>query len=568
MTPVSALLKTIEADILDFYPDLGNPESETWCPQRFASATLRRDFCKKQQMSLDVKAADKTALDTFLRVNEAVGRWCKPCLHEWEEELYGTFKREVYNFFNPGGFPLLGDLVKVFDEGNLGPGSNIGANGNDFYTKLFSSVLSTSDDALYHTYRHLANGRPNWRQAEETRLSAGFQPYEVVDGNKLSFVPKNDRTSRVIATEPTLNMFFQRGISSVIEERLRSFGIDLASQQDRNRRLAQIGSADDSFVTIDLSSASDSFSLGFVRDIVPRTQIAFLERFRSRATILPDGRRVDLNMLSTMGNGYTFSFQTALFTCMVLASFRFAGSVIHYGVRDRTEKNWGVFGDDIIVPKHVSRYVLRLLDICGFTTNREKTFLEGPFRESCGGDYLLGVNVRPVYARKWHDKASRYTLVNRLIWWITQHHNLPRTLRLLSEGLTLFVPPSFPDYSGIRAPLPIARQVVRYDRNGCFSIRCLEPCGLSLEVGLDQIVTPKGERPRKYNPGGLMLAYLRGDVRMTVDRGRSSNKIGIRSSAATYRTRSATVPNWDSSDHTGVDWLETPHRTWEILLRK
>lgn len=567
MTPVSALSKTIEADILDYYPDLGNPESETWCPQRYASAVLRRDFCKKQQMSLDRAKTDDVALKTFVSVNESVGSWSKPQLHEWEEELYGTFVREVYNFFYPSGQPLLGCLTETFDKADLGPGSNIGANGNDFYTKLFSSDLTVTDVALYDTYRRLTKLRPNWDSAEETRISNGYRKCRVVDGNKLSFVPKNDRTSRVIATEPTLNMFFQRGASNIIEERLRSFGIDLATQQDRNRRLAEIGSRDDSFVTIDLSSASDSFSLAFVRSVVPKTQIAFLERLRSQKTVLPDGRVVDLNMLSTMGNGYTFSFQTAMFSCMVLASFRFVGAVVHYGIADRTEKNWGVFGDDIIVPKHVSRYVLRLLDICGFSINREKTFLEGPFRESCGGDYLLGVNVRPVYAKTWHDKASRYTLVNRLIWWISQHHALPRTVRLLSDGLEYLVPPSFPDYSGIRIHSSLIGNRIRRDANGSFRFRCLEPSKVTLDLGTDQISHPRGERQRKYNPGGLMLAFLRGDVRSSFSSNRCINTIGIRQGNVSYRTRSVTVPNWDCSDHTGVSWLETPQRIWEILLR-
>lgn len=566
MTPVSALCKTIQSDIQDYYPDLGNPESETWCAQRYASAVLRRDFLKKQREFLDVAKTDAVALDTFLKVNERVGRWELPALHEWEQELWGSFLKEVHDFFYPCGQPLLDNLYEVIDKADLGPGSNIGAGGSDFYTKLFASDLSATDVDLYSTYRRLISARPNWHAAEETRCASGYKRCSVVDGNRLNFVPKNDRTSRVIATEPTLNMFFQRGMSNIIEGRLRSFGVDLAVQPDLNRELARQGSRDDSFVTIDLSSASDSFSLAFVKAVVPRTQRALLERVACRSSTLPDGRKVQLEMLSTMGNGYTFSFQTAIFTCMVLASFRFAGFPIQHCVGDSRVKNWGVFGDDIIVPKHVARFVLRLLDISGFAINREKTFLEGPFRESCGGDYLLGVNVRPVYAVKWTDRASRYTLVNRLLWWVSQHHNLPSTLRLLSQGLDKVVPPSFPDYSGIRVPASLARDYVRRDENGSFRFRHLAPERQFLTLGDGLVISPRGERRRSYNPDGLMLAFLRGDVREFRSGGRRLDTIGVRAAKVTYRTTGSTVPNWDSPDYTGIDWLKIPQVAWEATL--
>jgi hypothetical protein len=55
---------------------------------------------------------------------------------------------------------------------------------------------------------------------------------DIVEGNRLDFVPKNDDISRSICVEPTLNMFFQLGFADILNSRLKEFaGIDLENQQ-------------------------------------------------------------------------------------------------------------------------------------------------------------------------------------------------------------------------------------------------------------------------------------------------------------------------------------------------
>jgi hypothetical protein len=58
--------------------------------------------------------------------------------------------------------------------------------------------------------------------------------------------------------------------------------------------------------------------------------------------------------------------------------------------------DFSVYGDDIIVRSAVAPRVLKYLQVCGFTANRKKTFLSGPFRESCGTDWFEGEDVRPI----------------------------------------------------------------------------------------------------------------------------------------------------------------------------
>ena len=56
-----------------------------------------------------------------------------------------------------------------------------------------------------------------------------------------------------------------------------------------------------------------------------------------------------------------------------------------------------MYGDDIIVPSNASADAVAVLRAFGFTPNARKTFTTGSFRESCGGDYFMGYDVRSVY---------------------------------------------------------------------------------------------------------------------------------------------------------------------------
>jgi hypothetical protein len=58
-----------------------------------------------------------------------------------------------------------------------------------------------------------------------------------------------------------------------------------------------------------------------------------------------------------------------------------------------------VYGDDIVCPTAWVKEVFTILDSLGFLVNKEKSFVDGPFRESCGKEYLHGVDVTPIYYR-------------------------------------------------------------------------------------------------------------------------------------------------------------------------
>lgn len=59
-----------------------------------------------------------------------------------------------------------------------------------------------------------------------------------------------------------------------------------------------------------------------------------------------------------------------------------------------------MYGDDIVVRQSSALLLTEVLRDAGFVTNKEKTFIVGPFRESCGADWYQGQDVRPVFLTK------------------------------------------------------------------------------------------------------------------------------------------------------------------------
>jgi len=208
---------------------------------------------------------------------------------------------------------------------------------------------------------------------------------EIVHYNKIEFVPKTVKTYRSIAVEPLGNGFVQKGIDNEMRDKLRRIGIDLRMQEP-NAEFARLGSLDDSpwgFVTLDLSSASDSISTELVKELLPERWYEFLNNVRSKSFKYKD-REVPYEKFCSMGNGFCFPLQTLLFCAMC-----------HAVGAGEPGKDFRVYGDDIVVRKCVATKIKSLLWRCGFRLNVEKSHIDGPFRESCGADWFGGVDVRP-----------------------------------------------------------------------------------------------------------------------------------------------------------------------------
>lgn len=207
-------------------------------------------------------------------------------------------------------------------------------------------------------------------------------------------VPKSYKAARIMFPDTILGGYFSRGLGDYIRHRLeKGTKIDLAKQQERHRRWARRASLTGRSATIDLSKASDSFVRRHIELLVPVDWHEALDVcIVNRAEV--DGVYVPLKSVLLMGSSVTFPLQTLLFYCLAKATQLLL----------EREGTVSVYGDDIIVPMLVAHPLIAVMSDLGFTVNSEKSFYDLPdrerpshtfFRESCGGDYKGGVDVRP-----------------------------------------------------------------------------------------------------------------------------------------------------------------------------
>jgi hypothetical protein len=476
----------------------------------FAIQSLRKSIFKKFEDTKD-KEADRLALDLFLGINAKCKEFVldTSSMTEAEAIALGEAKCFIDSFFNDGEF-YLHHVERCFGLGN---GANIGAPETNFFSKLANSRLTATDERLFKLYEQAISADPIWSSVESTRQKIRLR--EVVRGSRLSFVPKTRNISRTICTEPLVNMLYQKGLAALIEARLESrVGISLKTQPDKNRELARLGSLNGRFGTIDLSSASDSMSLTMVNYMFPKRIVDLLGLCRSPFTVLPDGREVELHMVSSMGNAYTFPLQTLLFSAVVYGVYRVMGIEFSRPYRQNLG-SFAVFGDDIIVKREAYNLTVRMLSFLGFVVNVDKSFNIGDFRESCGRDFFSGYNVRGVYIRSLKTVYDVYSAINRLNRW-SANWGIPltRTVSFLIKGHRLNpIPYDEMDDAGVKVPMRSLRNIVRNKYTNGIRYRVYVPSTIRLSFADVEAKPPLRLRGYFHNHNGILLAALAGYLR-------------------------------------------------------
>jgi len=215
-------------------------------------------------------------------------------------------------------------------------------------------------------------------------------------------VPKNSKGCRTISGEAVRLMWAQLGLDSLMRKKiedsyLTSKTIHL-SDQSVNAKLALSASKTGRMATLDLTAASDGVSVKLIYRCFPTEWRRAMMSVRSTGMQLPSGDVIKLNMMSPMGNGFTFSMQTLLFWALSAATIAYRMEET-YTSEDDLEwacHNTFVYGDDIIVPREYACEVMSSLERYGFLINRDKSFWTGPFRESCGIDAFAGTDITPL----------------------------------------------------------------------------------------------------------------------------------------------------------------------------
>lgn len=243
-------------------------------------------------------------------------------------------------------------------------------------------------------------------------LPRNVNPFSV-RGNRFSTAPKDAMKDRPIAAEPSINVFYQLALGQAMCRCLKKIGIDLRDGQALHRHLACEASKTGCAATVDLKNASDTVAYNLVRLLLPADWFLLLTELRSpftrmnardisrvaRRKGITGDRWVKLEKFSSMGNGFTFELETILFWAISDHAVQMAG------LSDSTRTL--CYGDDIICDSRCATAVISALKFFGFSVNKDKTFVDGKFRESCGGDFWEGRPVRPYFLKASLDEPQQ-----------------------------------------------------------------------------------------------------------------------------------------------------------------
>lgn len=411
--------KASEAEALSSIASDPNPDSAMLLAVRQYYAFIRKnpflqgaidDEERKQNCFKKFVSAQRHNRLTVKRLNHYLR--CPSRMPPLIAQLLGRAQMDLFHLL--GVEPQLKDWKKFIEAKVFSGGVSQGLSSvrikhrsykdTNAYGKLSpSSTLTTTRDCLLTFARYLCNGEYG------KYLLDGRQAGELVTSSRGTTVPKDAVVDRFIAVEPLLNAMAQQGIRAMLDRYLLQWGITL-EKQSRNRDLAReasiMGCNPRGWSTIDLSSASDTITDPLVRYLLPKRWYELLNAARTTAVAI-EGKEVEgYASFCTMGNAFTFPLQCLIFASLTRSAISMA---------DCGERKYRVYGDDIIVPSSASLLLIEGLKFAGFIPNVHKSFITGFFRESCGGDYLVGNDVAPVTLDSdVKHLTTRHVLFNRL----------------------------------------------------------------------------------------------------------------------------------------------------------
>ncbi|DAD51042.1 RNA-directed RNA polymerase [ssRNA phage SRR6960797_2] len=292
---------------------------------------------------------------------------------------------------------VIGDrprMASLLDRFKWGKGATFSCKSEDVRAdlKLLEKRISVTPQALPYLRAAMATDYA-WLHSRGVDASGptsllSKHDFDIVRGSRGVTVPKNAKTDRFIAAEPSGNIFLQLGVGSLLRQCLLRTGVNLDDQRE-NQDLARVA-LDHGLATVDLKSASDTVAWELVWLLLPLRWAECLTALRSPEMLINDVWR-PLEKFSSMGNGFTFELESLLFwsllTSLVESKQEYAGIT-------------SVYGDDIICPSAAVPELVELFRFVGFTTNEKKTHHTGFFRESCGKHFFGGFDVTPVYQKE------------------------------------------------------------------------------------------------------------------------------------------------------------------------
>lgn len=289
--------------------------------------------------------------------------------------------------------------------------------------KLSRGTLESTRCALKYFEKHVAYSHKTWRLVLASRgykklkamgcsfqklmllaksngckvtdylIRWGLRTIEIVAGSRITTVPKDNDTRRVINIEPLINVYLQKGVGASLKKFFKKrLGIDLFLNQELHGRLI----AESHRSTIDFSNASQSISVALMKFVMPRFFFKLLDGLRSKLVMVNDDW-VRPNCFSFMGNGFTFEILTLFVHAAGMATVN-KDHLFSYA-----------YGDDAIVSNDAAPAYIKLMQSLGFQVNETKSFVNREIRESCGKFFAMGeyvITYKLPYVDSWKKAIS------------------------------------------------------------------------------------------------------------------------------------------------------------------
>jgi hypothetical protein len=219
-------------------------------------------------------------------------------------------------------------------------------------------------------------------------------------------VPKNYKKPRLIFPQDSYSSSYLHQMRVLLQNRLASVaGINLSTQQAKNRDIAILGSTDGRWATIDHSMASDCISWRYYELVFPQKFVDFLSLYRERSLRI-NGKVYPCRIAFTAGNPVTFVLETMFFLAVAVVATDEAEmyfnlfadkpcipgdpSYIKFG-------RPGAYGDDVYIDPRAAGMYFTICEWLGLKVNQDKSFTTGLYRESCGVEAYQGMRLDSIY---------------------------------------------------------------------------------------------------------------------------------------------------------------------------
>jgi hypothetical protein len=430
-------------------------------PRMFKWTYQMQNLFKKYRFKTDVFTDSELQSSTIEKHRAAQSELCRPLFQKSGTHVVLQEARKIARQIL-GKYPEE-DMLQFC---RIGAKSNIGCPLSHAYLDIkLSSVeafTSTAHMTSWFVRKYLPSD-PMMQSFVNTIVAKG-DLIKSVESLFLRLVPKAWNKLRPITPLTLVALFYSYGVGALVEQQLKKYGLNIRTLQKKHaamvRRFSNPKTYKRTHGTADLSNASGSILLELLMRVLPRDWFTALRPcLTNKEKYSLDGGKtwIDSYTMSVlpMGNAATFPVETLVFYSIIKAIGNLSG----------TEGIFSVYGDDLIYPIGLHKYVIEIFPDLGFTLNMDKTYMASAFRESCGSDCFRGVDVRPFFFPGEHRLLTRsrycallYQVINglRRRW---RDDEIRQTLRSLCIELAMLgeifrVPPLYPDYSGIKVGSP------------------------------------------------------------------------------------------------------------------